>query len=52
MVLQLFQVLFGVSLVSLVLAVPLGLVVLAWPRGKRRTASVAPRIWEAQKSGS
>jgi hypothetical protein len=38
MVQQLFGILFGVSLVALVLAVPVGLVLLAWPRrtGRRR----------------
>jgi len=35
MVQQLFGVLFGVSLVALVLAVPVGLVMLAWPRRTR-----------------
>ena len=39
MVQQLFGVLFGVSLVALVLAVPVGLVLLAWPR--TRTSRIA-----------
>ena len=38
MVLQLFQVLFGVSLIGLVLAVPVGLLLLAWPRRTRTTS--------------
>ena len=47
MVLQLFQVLFGVSLAALVLAVPIGLVMLAWPGGKGRTESV-PRTFQGR----
>jgi len=43
MVQQLFGVLFGVSLVALVLAVPVGLVMLAWPRRTRTPQVEAPR---------
>jgi hypothetical protein len=42
MVQQLFGVLFGVSLVALVLAVPVGLVLLAWPRRTRTPQVEAP----------
>jgi hypothetical protein len=42
MVLQLFQVLFGVSLMGLVLAVPVGLLLLAWPRRARTSHVAAP----------
>lgn len=42
MVLQLFEVLFGVSLAALVLAVPAGLLLLAWPRRTSRTHVGAP----------
>ena len=42
MALQLFQVLFIVTLAGLVLAVPVGLVTLAWPRGKRTRETVVP----------
>jgi hypothetical protein len=42
MVLQLFQVLFVVTLAGLVLAVPVGLLALAWPRGKRTHETVVP----------
>ena len=42
MVQQLFGVLFGVSLVALVLAVPVGVVLLAWPRRIRTPRVAAP----------
>jgi len=42
MVQQLFGVLFGVSLVALVLAVPVGLMLLAWPRSTRTSRIAAP----------
>jgi hypothetical protein len=42
MVQQLFGVLFGVSLVALVLIVPVGLVLLAWPRRTRTLPVAAP----------
>jgi uncharacterized membrane protein YedE/YeeE len=42
MVQQLFGILFGVSLVALVLAVPVGLVLLAWPRRTRTPRVVSP----------
>jgi hypothetical protein len=41
MVLQVFEVLFVVTLGSLVLAVPFGLALLAWPRSTRATHGVA-----------
>ncbi len=42
MVLQLFEVLFGVSLAGLILAVPVGLLLLAWPRRTRTSPVSAP----------
>ncbi len=42
MVQQLFGVLFGVTLAGMVLAVPFGLVLLAWPRRSRTPRAVAP----------
>ncbi len=41
MVLQLFEVLFAVSLAGLVLAVPFGLLLLAWPRQQHAPRTVA-----------
>lgn len=42
MVQQLFGVLFGVSLVALVLVVPIGVAMLAWPRRTRTLPVGAP----------